>query len=189
MILLAMIVGIPAAGIFAVGTLGFSMMSDASRERAETEARAEEMAALLGILEWHFAMSYEWEPFTFTVRASDLEAAFTAVDQRILDEGGDPYDEWFRTYAVIRGGRNAVDLGNTKIPLASKVHLVFQGGIGIEIATFESTEFAMNKEEIEDLAWKAKISPDMKKFAKGAGGEFVSDLIVIGGTVVHVSDL
>lgn len=191
-------------GLLAGMMLGFGMMSDAEREKVEEQARLDEMRALLGILEWHFALSWDWEPYTATYVASNMETAWDMMRADIVKDGGDPSDDKHRVYGVIRGGES-VSLDYTPVyskTMAPQARPVILGPVGVpihflwqverEIASATVIpEIQKTMLEIEDEAWAnvGKAMHEETASSLGGDGRYSADLIVVGGTVVFVGAL
>ena len=158
-----------------------AVMSDGDRQRAEAEANEAMSRALLGLSRWHFALSWDWDPFQVTVTAPNLSVA---VDQLVAEGHYSRKDSRFRIYGAIRGGK--VVGYNDVVPTIATVHSVWQAEQEINIVTIE-TPSVMSRQGIEELSWE-QTGEGIKGVAEYIG-YFPPDLVVQGGIVEYRGSL
>lgn len=150
------------------------------------------------IVPWHFAKSWDWEPYTLTVLAPTFHAALLMEAQAQRDEGTDPDRLENRTYAVVRGGRQVQDLllmppDQPRPPLqpGMVVHFIWQAERSIEAETV-IVDRLMDIHEAMHIAWSQIAEPsDVLTYSREVIDEevFDPDMVVLGGEIVFVEEL
>lgn len=163
----------------------------AAMASSEAEAQAQESVEhslwdVFRLFPWHFAMSYDWEPFTVTVRAGDLKEAEARMEHH-LEEEEDGHIDDYRTYAVIRGGEQLFDTPGLQIPAGAIVHIVWQAERSIDVISV-TTPYPMTFDEVLELAWNdVSYHSDVRGYARESGmasdAPIQPNLVVVGGTV------
>lgn len=184
--------------LLSAGALGMAMASSTERQD-RLEAGEEALWDIFGIVPWHFAASWDWEPFAVTVvtgpSSKEAEAAFEAE----VTDWGDYYDvESYkhRVYAIVRGGqRLAPDVPppTQPLPAGATLNIIWQAERSIDGIQLE-LDHAMSIDEALRLAWKqVPEDSDVKLYAYESGFEddepIGPDLVVLGGDIVHVARL
>ena len=184
--------------LLAGSLLGAAMVSSASSDREGVSwSEIPDLWQIFNLSPWHFARSWDWEPYIVTVRATDLSEAAWLVHKGILDKGGNPEDVRYRTYAVVKGGHEVSTSTAALVPAGAPVVVIWQAERCIQAISVRAP-MQMSVNQAINLAW-TKVDPNSECWHYAwctSGSEsgsdvkpYCPDMVVIGGEIVFVGDL